>query len=98
VWCAQRTGALSSGAVLTKPPAPMLAHLDSRLPRGDRWAYEPKMDGFRGLPWWRQGAAQLLSRSGRDLDPRFPELTASASLPCSSLVHEGRGMPLACRS
>ncbi len=45
----------------------MLAQLDSRLPRGDRWAYEPKLDGFRGRLWRREGTAQLLSRSGRDL-------------------------------
>jgi ATP-dependent DNA ligase len=66
----------------------MLAQLDSCLPRGDRWAYEPKMDGFRGLLWRRDGAAaQLLSRSGRDLGPWFPELTTVAeSLPRNTLV------------
>jgi ATP-dependent DNA ligase len=65
----------------------MLAQLDSRLPRGDLWAYEPKMDGFRGLLWRRDGALQLLSRSGRDLGPWFPELTAAAeSLPCNTFV------------
>ena len=65
----------------------MLAQLDSRLPRGNRWAYEPKLDGFRGLLWRRDGAARLLSRSGRDLGPWFPELTAAAeSLPCNTLV------------
>ncbi len=53
--------------MLTSPPGPMLAQLDSRLPRGDRWAYEPKLDGFRGRLWRREGTAQLLSRSGRDL-------------------------------
>ena len=53
----------------------MLAQLDSRLPRGDQWAYEPKMDGFRGQLWRRGGTmAQLLSRSGRDLGPWFPEI------------------------
>jgi ATP-dependent DNA ligase len=65
----------------------MLAQLDSRLPRGERWAYEPKMDGFRGLLWRRDGAVQLLSRSGRDLGPWFPELTAAAeTLPSNTLV------------
>ncbi len=32
--------------MLTSPPGPMLAQLDSRLPRGDRWAYEPKLTVF----------------------------------------------------
>jgi ATP-dependent DNA ligase len=76
-----------SGAVFTSPPSPMLAQLDARLPQGERWAYEPKMDGFRGLLWRRDGATQLLSRSGRDLGPWFPELiTAAESLPCNTLV------------
>jgi ATP-dependent DNA ligase len=87
MWCALSTGGLSSGAVFTSPPSPMLAQLDARLPRGERWAYEPKMDGFRGLLWRRDGATQLLSRSGRDLGPWFPELiTAAESLPCNTLV------------
>jgi ATP-dependent DNA ligase len=57
----------------------MLAQLDARLPRGDLWAYEPKMDRFRGL-LWRPGRAleQLLSRSGRVLGSWFPDLTAAA--------------------
>jgi hypothetical protein len=28
----------------------MLAQLERTLPRGDEWRYEPKLDGFRGLP------------------------------------------------
>jgi ATP-dependent DNA ligase len=66
----------------------MLAKLDSRLPRGDQWAYEPKMDGFRGQLWRREGAAtQLLSRNGRDLAPWFPEVTRAAdTLPSNTLL------------
>jgi ATP-dependent DNA ligase len=66
----------------------MLAQLDARLPRGDRWAYEPKMDGFRGQLWRRDGAvAQLLSRNGRDLGPWFPEIIkAAAVLPPNTLI------------
>jgi ATP-dependent DNA ligase len=33
--------------------APMLAQLDTRLPAGQQWRYEPKLDGFRGLLWHR---------------------------------------------
>ena len=66
----------------------MLAQLESRLPRGDHWAYEPKMDGFRGQLWRREGTvAQLLSRSGRDLGPWFPELIRAAEvLPRKTLL------------
>ena len=66
----------------------MLAQLESRLPRGDQWAYEPKMDGFRGQLWRRDGVvAQLFSRSGRDLGPWFPEIIRAAeALPRETLL------------
>ena len=54
-----------------------MAQLDARLPRNERWAYEPKLDGFRGQ-LWRSGNA--LSRNGRDLAPWFPELVAAAEV------------------
>jgi ATP-dependent DNA ligase len=69
-------------------PAPMLAHLESRLPAGDSWRYEPKLDGFRGLLWrWATGQVQLLSRNSRDLGPWFPELIqAGKTLPDGTLL------------
>src|SRR5713101_7481140 len=66
----------------------MLAQLEARLPTGESWVYEPKLDGFRGLLWRRSGAvAQLLSRNGRDLGPWFPELVqAGKTLPPCTLI------------
>ena len=66
----------------------MLAQLQARLPIGDTWRYEPKLDGFRGLLWHRTGSAvQLLSRNGRDLAPWFPELVqAGKTLPVGTLI------------
>jgi ATP-dependent DNA ligase len=66
----------------------MLARLESRLPIGERWRYEPKLDGFRGLLWHRTAATvQLLSRNGRDLGPWFPELVqAGHTLPPCTLL------------
>jgi ATP-dependent DNA ligase len=66
----------------------MLAQLQQRLPRGDAWRYEPKLDGFRGLLWHRTGTSvQLLSRNGRDLGPWFPELIqAGQRLPVGTLI------------
>jgi ATP-dependent DNA ligase len=68
--------------------APMLAQLDSRLPAGQDWRYEPKLDGFRGLLWHRStGQVQLLSRNSRDLGQWFPELMRAArTLPPDTLV------------
>src|SRR5215471_20643132 len=69
--------------VLARPPVPMLAQLEPRLPRGEAWRYEPKLDGFRGLLWRRTASAvELLSRNGRDLGPWFPEL-----------IHAGEKLP-----
>jgi ATP-dependent DNA ligase len=56
----------------------MLTPLEPRLPRGEAWRYEPKLDGFRGLLWHRTtSAVERLSRNGRDLGPWFPELIQS---------------------
>jgi ATP-dependent DNA ligase len=67
---------------------PVLARLESRLPIGERWRYEPKLDGFRGRLWHRTAATvQLLSRNGRDLGPWFPELVqAGHTLPPCTLL------------
>ncbi|MBV9327440.1 MAG: hypothetical protein JO352_27180 [Chloroflexi bacterium] len=69
-------------------PAPMLARLESTLPYGAEWRYEPKLDGFRGLLWRSNtGAARVLSRNLRDLSVSFPELVrASEALPLDSVV------------
>jgi ATP-dependent DNA ligase len=61
--------------VFAEVPAPMLARLESSLPRGAEWRYEPKLDGFRGLLWRSaNGHVRLLSRNLKDLAPSFPEL------------------------
>ena len=69
-------------------PTPMLARLESALPRGPAWRYEPKLDGFRGLLWRSDtGMIRLLSRSLKDLSLSFPELVRAASaLPLDTVV------------
>jgi ATP-dependent DNA ligase len=69
-------------------PTPMLAALDSRLPVGHYWRYEPKLDGFRGLlARGASGQTHLLSRNARDLGPWFPEIVAAAQkLPPGTLL------------
>lgn len=66
----------------------MLAQLQSNLPSGDGWRYEPKLDGFRGLLQRHSSpTARLLSRNGRDLGPWFPELLQAAlALPADTLI------------
>jgi ATP-dependent DNA ligase len=65
----------------------MLAQLQSQLPIGDGWRYEPKLDGFRGMLQRHSRTMQLLSRNGRDLGPWFPELIqAGQALPADTLI------------
>jgi bifunctional non-homologous end joining protein LigD len=79
----------------------MVAKLESTLPVGLVWRYEPKLDGFRGLVWHSQGGLiRLLSRNARDLAPWFPQLArASTGLPPGTLVDgeiviaDARGYP-----
>ena len=58
----------------------MEAELVDELPAGDRWRYEPKWDGFRGVLENDSGEIALWSRNGRPLLRYFPELRALGDL------------------
>jgi len=58
-----------------KPPIkPQLAKTRKELPRGDEWAYEPKLDGFRAIVFVDGAGSYIQSRSGKPLSRYFPEL------------------------
>ena len=59
---------------LTPPLLPQLARPAKSLPTGDRWAYEPKWDGFRAIAFVDGDEVHLQSRAGKDLGRYFPEL------------------------
>jgi ATP-dependent DNA ligase len=59
---------------LTPPVLPQLARSRASLPEGDRWAYEPKYDGFRAIVFVDDDETYLQSRNGRPLSRYFPEL------------------------
>ena len=73
----------------------MLARLESTLPRGPEWRYEPKLDGFRGLLWRSNtSAARVLSRNLKDLSVSFPELVRAAeALPLDTVIDGVRSRP-----
>jgi ATP-dependent DNA ligase len=81
-------GKVHSGVVVAGVPVPMLARLESTLPRGPEWRYEPKLDGFRGLLWRSNtSAARVLSRNLKDLSVSFPELVRAAeALPLDTVI------------
>ena len=58
-----------------KPPIkPMLAKLQSEIPEGDGWIYEPKWDGFRAIVFRDKDFVHIQSRDNKPLERYFPEL------------------------
>lgn len=60
---------------LSPPIKPQLALTRKELPRGEEWAYEQKLDGFRAIVFVDGGSAYIQSRGGKDLTRYFPELS-----------------------
>jgi ATP-dependent DNA ligase len=62
-------------ALPLKPPIkPQLALSRKELPEGERWAYEPKYDGFRAIAYVDGDDVYLQSRGGKPLRRYFPEV------------------------
>ena len=54
---------------------PMMAKVGERPPTPDAaWGFEFKWDGIRALAYVEGGRVRLLSRSGEDVTPRYPEV------------------------
>jgi ATP-dependent DNA ligase len=60
---------------LSPPIKPQLALTRKELPRGEEWAYEQKLDGFRAIVFVDGENAYIQSRGGKDLTRYFPELS-----------------------
>ena len=56
------------------PFSPMEAKVQSELPRGDSWQYEPKWDGFRAVAFKDGDEVIVHSRNQKVLTRYFPEL------------------------
>lgn len=59
---------------LNPPVLPQLARSRAELPVGDKWAYEPKYDGFRAIVFVDGDESMIQSRGGKPLARYFPEL------------------------
>jgi ATP-dependent DNA ligase len=69
---------------------PMLSAPADGIPKGDRWEYEPKWDGFRTLVFRDGDEVALVSRGGRPMTRYFPEvLPAFRKLSQARLVLDG---------
>jgi ATP-dependent DNA ligase len=51
---------------------PMLLLRKEKLPEGDSWLYEIKLDGYRALAIKTGGRVQLRSRNDNDFSLRYP--------------------------
>jgi ATP-dependent DNA ligase len=60
---------------LSPPIKPQLALTRKQLPRGEEWAYEPKLDGFRAIVFVDGEDVYIQSRGGKALARYFPELS-----------------------
>ncbi len=60
----------------------------AKLPEGPEWSYEIKLDGYRAQALSETSGVQLLSRNGKDLGKRFPEVVAALAraIPHGSIV------------
>ena len=56
------------------PFSPMEAKIQTELPRGDSWQYEPKWDGFRAVAFKDGDEVVIHSRNQKPLTRYFPEL------------------------
>jgi bifunctional non-homologous end joining protein LigD len=77
-------------APLTHITTPMAATQVPRPFHHPGWVYEEKVDGWRVLAYKDGAGGRLISRNGRDLTRRFPELAAAvAGLAPPTLVLDG---------
>src|SRR5258708_274366 len=66
---------------------PMLLLRKEKLPEGEEWLYEIKLDGYRAIAFKSAGKIQLRSRNDNDFSLRYPGIVkALASLPSESVI------------
>jgi len=70
---------------------PMMAKLGTAIPPPDSaWGFEFKWDGIRALAYVEGGRVRLMSRSGEEITPRYPEIHAMGrALGSSEVILDG---------
>jgi DNA ligase D-like protein (predicted ligase)/DNA ligase D-like protein (predicted polymerase)/DNA ligase D-like protein (predicted 3'-phosphoesterase) len=69
-------GSAQQGPLIASPPAfqPMLAEGGWKAFDGDDWWFEPKFDGIRSITPMATDRTRLITRNGRDVSEKYPEL------------------------
>jgi len=68
----------------------MLAKLETDIPRGEGWTYEPKWDGFRAVVTVDDRGVRFVSRDDRPMMRFFPEIVELlSSRPAGAFVVDG---------
>jgi bifunctional non-homologous end joining protein LigD len=66
---------------------PMLLQLKPRLPEGEQWLYELKLDGYRAIAFKAAGKVRLRSRNDKDFTARYPTISSSLlALPDETVI------------
>jgi len=66
---------------------PMLLLRTNRLPEGDAWEYEVKLDGYRAIAFKSGGRAHLRSRNDKDFGGKYPGIVkALSTLPDETVI------------
>jgi bifunctional non-homologous end joining protein LigD len=66
---------------------PMMARAGTRIPAPDSdWGFEFKWDGIRAIAYVEGGRVRLMSRTGENITPRYPEMHAMGRAVGSSEV------------
>lgn len=80
---------------------PMLASASRSIPDASKYSYEVKWDGIRVLIYFENDEVRIMSRSGREITDRFPELqipdcckVEHAVLDAEIVVLDAQGRPL----
>ena len=78
----------AGGVPLCPPLTVALARRTDRLPPGDLWPTEPKLDGWRALIFRCGAGVQIQARSGRIITDRVPDIAGAAvrQLPAGAVL------------